>query len=159
MFRDIKQGSLFVSAETVECQLLVFRAWATIVGIRMNGNASARGEDACDLDVSWIHETNEIFHDDIDTVFVEVAVIAETEEIEFQALAFDHLDIGDVANDDIGKVGLPGDRAEAGELGAVELDPIVVVLVLVDEGLEHLRSIVLFIHRLLVAKESESFFF
>ena len=101
---------------------------------------------------------NQVFHYYIDTVFVEVAMITEAEEIELEALAFDHLDIRNITDDDIGKIGLTSDRTEARELWAVELDPVVVVLMLVDECLQHFWSIILLINCLLVAKERESFF-
>ena len=52
------------------------------------------------------NETNQIFHDNIDTVFVEISMIAEGEEIEFEALALYHLHIGDVGNADFSKSGV-----------------------------------------------------
>ena len=36
------------------------------------------------FDVFRIHQGDEVFHDDVDAVFMEVAVVAEAEEIEFQ---------------------------------------------------------------------------
>ena len=144
--------------ETIERQLLIFCSWSAIVGVWMNCNASTWREDASDLDVTRIHKTNQVFHYYIDTVFMKVAMIAETEKIEFQALAFDHLDIWNIADDNVCEVWLTGDRTEACELWAVEFDPVVVFLMLVDECLQHFRSIILLINSLLVAKESESFF-
>ena len=147
-----------MSAETIECQLLVLGSWSAIVGVWMNCNASTWREDASNFDITRIHKTNQVFHYYIDTVFVEVAMITEAEEIELEALAFDHLDIRNITDDDIGKIGLTSDRTEARELWAVELDPVVVVLMLVDERLQHFWSIILSVHCLLVAKERESFF-
>ena len=50
----------------------------------MNGDAAARCEFAEYFDVFRIHQGDEVFHDDVDAVFMEVAVVAEAEEIEFQ---------------------------------------------------------------------------
>ena len=144
--------------ETIECQLLVLGSWSAIVGVWMNCNASTWREDASDLDVTRIHKTNQVFHYYIDTVFVEVAMITKTEEIELEALAFDHLDVWNIADDNVCEVWLTSDRTEARELWAVELDPVVVLLMLVDERLQHFWSIILSVHCLLVAKERESFF-
>ena len=66
------------------CQLFVLGAWTTVVGVGVDADAATRGEDACDLDVLGIHETDEVFHDDVDAVFVEVAMIAEGEEVELE---------------------------------------------------------------------------
>ena len=49
----------------------------------MNGDATARCEFTEYFDVFWIHQGDEVFHDDVDAVFMEVAVVAEAEEIEF----------------------------------------------------------------------------
>ena len=144
--------------ETIERQLLIFCSWSAIVGVWMNCNASTWREDASDLDVTRIHKTNQVFHYYIDTVFVEVAMITEAEEIELEALAFDHLDIRNIADDNVCEVRLTCDGTEACKLWAVELDPVVVVLMLVDERLQHFWSIILSVHCLLVAKERESFF-
>ena len=118
----------------------------------MDGDAAAWCEDARHLNVAWIHEPDEVLHNDVDAVLVEIAVVAEREEVEFQRLRLHHPDIGDVRDHDVGKVRLSCDRAEAGELRAVELHPIVILRVLVHEGLEHLWRIILLIYGLLVAQ-------
>ena len=128
--------------ESLLCQLLIFRARPPIVGIRIDADATARREQPRDLDILGIHELDEILHDDVDTILMEVAVVAEGEEIELQALAFHHLHIGDIADTDLRKVGLTRDGTERGELGAVEPHPVVVLLMLVGEGLQHLRGII-----------------
>ena len=53
-------------------------------------------------------------------VLVEGAVIAEGAEKELQRLAFDDRGLGHVVDDEMGEIGLAGDRAERGELGAGE---------------------------------------
>ena len=124
-------------------QLLVLSAGAAIVTEGKDANPSSGGKVPKDLDVARVHQLDEILHNDIHTVLMEGTVITEAEEVELEALALDHLHIRDVA-DVYGRiVGLSGDGAEAGELGAVEAYPVVIALMLVGEGLEHLGGIVL----------------
>ena len=124
-------------------QLFIFRAGLSIVGIRPDADAATRREDARHLDVFRLHQRDEVFHDYVDTVFVEVAVVAETEEIEFQTFALHHAPGGNVADAYFGKVWLARDGAETRELWAVEAHPVVVVGMLVFKRFEHLRRVVL----------------
>ena len=125
------------------CEFLVLSAGAAIVAEGKDADASPWGEVPKDLDVARVHQLDEIRHNDIHTVLMEGTVITEAEEVELEALALDHLHIRDIA-DVYGRiVGLSGDGAEAGELGAVEAHPIVIALMLIGEGLEHLGGIVL----------------
>lgn len=139
---------------------LIFGARTAVVGVGPDADAATRGEDACHLDVFGIHQTDEVLHDDVDAILMEVAMVAEGEEIELQTLGFHHTHIGDVADADLCKVGLAGDGAEAGELGTVETDPIVVVGVLVDKGLKDFGGVVaLVLCAAAVAKKLEAFVF
>ena len=128
--------------EAIFCQILILCSRASIVGIGVNADASTRGKESCNFDVFRVHQADEVFHDDVHAVFVEVAVVAKAEEIEFQAFAFDHAPVGQVADAYFGKVGLPGDGAQTGEFGAVEAYPIIVIGVAIFESFEHFGSIV-----------------
>ena len=64
--------------------VFVFCVGASVVGVGPDADAAARGEDACDFDVFGIHEVDEVFHDLVDAVFVEVSVVAVGEEVEFE---------------------------------------------------------------------------
>ena len=134
---------LLVRGETLLGEFLVLRAGAAVVGVGVDGDAAARGEEARDLDVLGVHQADEVLHDGVDDVFVEVAVAAEAEEVELEALALHHAAVGDVVDADLGEVRLARDRAQARELRAVEAHPVVVLGVAVLEGLEDLGSIVL----------------
>jgi len=154
-------GALHVQSvvhQAVVGEFFVLGAWAAIVGVGIDADAAAWGEDACHLDVFGVHETDEVFHDDVDTVFVEVAVIAEGEEVEFERLALHHAVVGQVGDANLGEVGLSGNGAQGGELGAVELHPVVVLRVFVFEGFQHFWRIVLTVFGLL-AKGLEPFVF
>ncbi len=72
---------------------------------------------------------------------MEISVVAEAEEVEFQTLAFDHLLARDVGDDYLRKVRLACLGAERGELRAGEGHEIFVVGVLVDKCLQHFRRI------------------
>ena len=113
-----------------------------MVGKRMDGNAAARRELAKDLDVLGLHQLDQVLHDDVHAVLMEVAMVAEAEQIELERLALHHLLARDVADDDGGEVWLAGDGAQAGELRADELHEVVVVRVLVVEGFQHFRGVV-----------------
>ena len=86
--------------------LLIFRAWTTIIGIGIDADASTGSEDASDLNILGVHQTDEILHDDVDTVFMEVTMIAEREEVELQGFAFHHALVGQVGDANLCKVGL-----------------------------------------------------
>ena len=53
------------------------RIRAAVVGVGMDGNAAARREFTPDLDILRIHELDEVLHDDVHAILVEIAVIAE----------------------------------------------------------------------------------
>ena len=71
----------------------VFSAGTSVVGIGVDADATAWGEETRYLDVFWIHETYEVLHDDVDTILVEVTMVAEGEEVELEALALHHATI------------------------------------------------------------------
>ena len=121
----------------------------------MDGNTSPGREETGNFDIAGLHQADEVLHDDVDTVLMKVAVVAEREEIEFETLALDHLLIGDIGDDDFCKIGLSGDGTQTCELRTVEFDPIVVVRVFVDKCFEHLGRIVGLIDRLFVAEKRE----
>ena len=132
----------FVVQEAVLRHLFKARAGPAIVGIGVDGNASTGGEKAHHLNIARLHKPHKVFHDDIDTILVEIAMVAEREEIELQAFALHHPDIRNITYYDFGKVRLPGDGTKRGELGAVELHPVVVILMPVLKSLQHFWSIV-----------------
>ena len=68
-------------------------------------------------------------------------MISVAKEVEFEALTLDHLDIGDVGDDDLGEVGLVGDGAKAGKLWAIELHPVVSPRVPILEGFQNGRIV------------------
>ena len=60
------------------------------VGERNDGNAAAGHEDASHFYIFGFHEFYEVFHYDIDAVLVEISMISEAEQIEFQTLTLYH---------------------------------------------------------------------
>ena len=147
--KQIAPSLQIVLPQAIGGEFGVGRVGAAVVGVRVDADAAARGEQARHLDVLRVHEADEVFHDDVHAVFVEVAVVAETKQVEFQAFAFHHAAVGQVTDADFRKVGLPGDGAETGELGAVEAHPIIVVGVLVFKGFQNFRRIIAAIFRFL----------
>ena len=91
----------------------------TIVSEGLDGDATTRIEQAYDLQIFGIHQLDQVLHDDVDAVLVEVAMVAEAEEVEFQALAFHHQRARDVIYNKVTEVGLTRLGAQRGELGTV----------------------------------------
>ena len=145
IYGGLQKQSSFTVHQTMLRHLLELRAGTSVIGIRINGDASARGEDTRHLNILRVHQMNEVFHYDVHAILVESTMIAEAEQVEFQTLALYHLDIGDIANTDFRKVRLPRDGTEAGEFGAVEFDEIVTVLVLVGNSFQIVGVIVVFV--------------
>ena len=137
---------------------LVLGAGTAVVGVRVDGDAATWGEEAGNLDVFGIHQFDEVLHDDVYAVLVEVSVVSEAEKIEFETLAFNHLDVRDIADAELCEVRLSCNRTESGELRAVETHPVVIALVLVFECLQYLRCVVHSVFGL-AAKGLETFLF
>ena len=150
---------LFVRGEAGPGDLFPARVRTAVVGVGMDGDTAARREFAPDLDILRVHERDEVLHDSVHAILVEIAVIAEREQIEFQALALHHALIRHVVDVDRGEIGLPRDRAEARELRAVELHEVIVFGMLVLEGLEHLGCVIGRIAYLLVSQQFQAFIF
>ena len=108
----------------------------------MDRDASSRSEQSGHLDVLRIHQTDQVLHDDVHAILMEIAMVAEAEQIELEALALDHADIRDILDAYLGEIRLPGDRTETREFRTVETHPVVILLMLVHKRLQHLRSIV-----------------
>lgn len=142
--------------ETVYRDLLPHSPLFAVVAVGVYGDASPRGKFSPDLDVLGIHKLDKVFHYDVHAVLVEVPVVPEAVQIKLQGLAFHHSLCGDVGDVHRRKVGLSRDRAKACELGAVEFYEIVVVLVLVDKGLQHLGGVVRGVFCFLVSEEGHA---
>ena len=126
------------------------------VGKRVYGYASARSEDAFNLDVARIHQADEVFHNDVHAVLVKVAVVAETEQVELEALALDHPFIGDIRYDYPGEVGLPGLGAERCKFRTIERDEIVGAGVLVDKSLQHFGRVLIGVSDVCVTEQCDT---
>lgn len=66
-----------VMEQTILCHFLVLRAGLAVVGKGINADAATGNEDACHFDVLRFHQADEVLHDDVDTILVKAAVIAE----------------------------------------------------------------------------------
>ena len=126
-----------------------------MVAVGIDGEAAAGKEFAPDFDVAGMEEVDQVVHDDIDAVFMEVTVIAEAEEVEFQGFAFYHEISGDVGDVDGGKIGLPCFGAQAGEFRTVEFDKIVAVFVFIGNSFQIVGVIVIFVAGVLIAQEGQ----
>ncbi len=126
-----------------------------MVAVGVDGEAAAGEEFAPDFDIPGMEEVNQVIHDDIYAVFMEVAVIAEAEEVELQGFTFYHEISGNVGDVDGGKIGLPCLRAETGKFGTVEFDKIVAVFVFIGNSFQIVGVIVVFVAGVLIAQEGQ----
>ena len=129
-------------------KFLILGARATVVGIRVDADATTRGEETNDLNIFRIHQSHEILHDDIDAVLMKITMITEREEIKLQTLRLHHPLTRNIHDLDLRKIRLPCNRTKRCKLRTVELYPIIILRMLVLESLQHLRCIVRLILRL-----------
>ena len=67
-----------VEMKSLFCSLFPLCTRLAIVCIWIDGQTTARRKLAPYLDVLRIHQLDEVFHDDIDAIFVEIPMITET---------------------------------------------------------------------------------
>ena len=123
----------------------------SVVAVRVDGEAAARQEFSPHFNVFRVHNCYQIFHDDVDAVFMEGTVVPEGEKVEFKAFAFHHFYIRYVGNGDGRKVRLSRYGAKTCKFGAVKFDEVVVVLVLVFKDFQNLRVVFVGIGHVLIA--------
>ena len=82
-----------VVCHAVPSDFLPAGARLAVVTVRVNRDAAARRELAPDLDVLRLHELDEILHDDVHAVLMEIAVVAEAEQIQLERFALNHADV------------------------------------------------------------------
>ena len=128
-----------------------------IVGERLDGDASAGIEQSYDLQIFGIHQLDKVLHDDVHTVLVEVTMVAEAEEIEFQALALHHQRAGDIIYNKVSEIRLTRLGTQRGKLGAIQGHKVLVFRVFVLKRFQHLRRIIVAVLRVLIAQESDAF--
>ena len=131
----------------------------TVVGEGFDGDATTGIEQAYDLQILGIHQLDQILHDDVDTILVEVTVITEAEEVEFQALALHHQRARNVIYNKVSEIGLTCLGAQGGELGTIQCHQVFVLRMFVFKRLQHLRGIVVVVLRVLVAQQRDAFQF
>lgn len=62
-------------------QVGILGSRAAIVGVGIDGDAPTRCEQAYHLNIFGIHQSHQVFHDDVDTVLMEVTMITEGKEV------------------------------------------------------------------------------
>jgi len=125
-----------VMKETVLSHLLILSAWTSVVGIGIDADAATGREKTDDFNVLGVHKSDKVLHNRVDTILVEITVITETEEVQFQGLGLHHAFAREIVDAYLGEIRLTGDGTQRGEFGTVETHPVVVVGMAVLEGLE-----------------------
>ena len=121
---------------------LVFAAGLAVIAVGIDAQTTTWKKLAPDFDVFWVHQFDEILHDDVHAIFVKTAVVSEAEKIELQALALHHFFLWHVADVNGCKIWLTGDGAEAGEFRTIEFDHIVIFRMLVVEAFQYFGIVV-----------------
>ena len=98
--------------QPVFCYLHKFGARLAIVAPGIDADSSAGCEFSPYFDVPGIHQFDQILHDDVDAVFMEAAMVAKTEEVQFQTFALNHFDVRDVGDINRGEIRLTGYRTQ-----------------------------------------------
>ena len=70
--------------QAVTCEVLPFRSENAIVAEWIDGEAASWQELAPNLDITRAKQADQVDHDLIDTVFMEVAMVSVAEKIELQ---------------------------------------------------------------------------
>jgi len=135
--------------------LLILCPRLAVVAVRIDGDPATWRKFAPHLDIARLHELDQVVHDDVDAILVEVTVIAEAEQIELERFALYHLDVGHIADVDGSEVRLSGNRAEAGEFRAVEFHEVIAVRMFIVKSLQYTWIIHVVVRGALVAQERE----
>lgn len=129
-----------------------FGAGDAVVAIGVNGEAASGEEFAPYFDVPGMEQFNQVGHDDIHTIFMEVAVISETEEVKLERFTFYHVLVRDIGNINGSKIRLAGFRAQAGKFGTVEFDEIIPVCMFIGNSFQQCRIVIVGILGILAAQ-------
>ena len=136
---------------------LIARFGIAVVTVRVNADTTTRSEYAPDLNVFRRHQCDKVFHDDINTVFVERTVIPEAEQIQFHTFAFHHPFVGNITDVYGCEIGLRGDGTKTGKLRTIEPYPIVVARVRIVESLKDSRVVSKFVIGFFAKKSKRHF--
>jgi len=107
-----------------------------VFGFDADGDAASDGEIGVDLAPSWVEDFHEVVENAVGYVFVEDAFVAEGPEVEFEGFGFDDFLVGDVADGNVGEVGLASHGANAGKFIGGKFDEIIAIGVAVGEGFQ-----------------------
>ena len=130
--------------------------YVCVVGEGVDTDSAARHEITGYFEVFRVHETHKVLHDDVYAVLVEVAVITEGEEVEFEALALYHSLARDVTDVQMSEIGLSRFGTEGGELGTIEGHEVLVFGMFVRESLEHVRIVLIAVLYVLITKQGDA---
>ena len=145
--------------EPFPCNLFPLGSGFSVVAVGIDRKTASGQEFTPDLDIFGIHELYQIIHDDVDTVLMEISVIAEGKKVELKGFAFNHFLVRNIGNIDSREVRLPGDGAEACKFGTVEFYKIVIPGMLVGKTFKHLGCIVKIIGSLIASEKRYAAFF
>ena len=137
------QGISYATPGTATLNHVAGEWMAAEAGIKLvhvpyrSGGTAANGKIACYGHPFRLHRRHEIVEDLVDNRFIENALIAVGEEIEFQAFHFDAESSGRVSHRDRREIRLTRDRANAGELRENEFNLVIPLWTRIGEGVKN----------------------
>ena len=121
--------------------LLPFCSRHSVVAVGVDGDPAPRQEPAPYLDILRLHQRDQILHDPVHAVLMEISLVPVTEKVQFQGLTLHQPFIRNIRNDYVRKVRLPGNGTEAGEFRTIEFYKIIILRMLVLKGFQQVRCI------------------
>ena len=128
-----------------------------VVGEGFDGNAPTGIEQADNLQIFWVHQFDKVLHDDVHTVLVKVAMVAEAEEVKLKAFTLHHQGARDIINNKVSEIRLARFGTQRSELRTVQRHQIIVFGMLVLKHLQHLGRIVVTVVGVLVPQQRHAF--
>lgn len=107
-----------------------------VCGFDGEADAAAGGELGGDGHAVGVASGGEVVEDLVDDELVETGVVAVACEVEFEGFGFDAGGVRDIADLELGEVGLACNGAEGGEVRAIKGNPVVAIGGWVGEGFE-----------------------
>src|SRR6478609_2383911 len=111
-----------------------------VLGNHAGVDAATHAEARLELHVARLRRGRQVVEDAVGDGLVESAFVAERPDVELERFQLNALAIGNVVEHQRGEVGLPGHRAQAGELRDLHVDPVVAPRRRIGEGFETLAG-------------------
>ena len=125
-----------MTEEAEASEVAPFGAGDAVVAIGVDRESAAGEEFAPHFDVPGMQQFDEVCHDHIDAVFMEITMISIAKKVQFQRFAFYHVFVGNIGNINGSKVRLTRLWTKAGEFRTIEFDKEIPVRMLIGDAFQ-----------------------